>query len=486
MKKVTKLSLVALMALGTAAYAEEVKKDAGLKVSGKVTAWYQTMAHGGVSADKGLFIYDDVYGNDWANVGAMLRVSGAASDHVDIGVALQGVTTMGTENFLASAETASGAYPSTTGLQSLSGSAGFPFWLHELHFTYKVGNTHVKFGRQELDTPLVFTEAWNSTANSFEAAVLTNTDLPATTIEALWIAKGNGAGDTLHSAPQVFGTEAGYSTFMAYNLDGDATGYSPLDSNDSKGGMFAVGVKNKTLSFMPITAYYYSAPDAVQAYWTQGDLSLKDMIGMDVSAQGIIAGIAPQGKVDTYLKADNGGDKAGTATGFTHAVAGKVAANIAGVALRVALSKTTAGNIPVANMGTNYKKTKLPTASIFNDGMVAAQPNTFAMLIGAGYKVAGINIGASYGSYTIGTNSGFDQINTNVGGPASMGYIVQQKIGAATTMSEIDVSVSTKIQEFSIAAHYINLSNTYVPGGTAASYGTFGNNVVRIVVSESF
>jgi len=463
--KLSKLSLVAALALSTGLYAAD-----DMKVSGHVKLWYQTMDHGGID-DKGLFAYDSQYGNEWGNLGAQLKVSGGFNDHISYGVALNGVTTMGLENHFVGAETTRNNWATNSG--GVNGTSSQPFWFHEAFINYKAGNTNIVIGRQELDTPLAWTEKWNATSNSFEAVVALNTDVPDTTLVAAWISKGNGATANVLAAPQVFGAETQFNGYMRYSELGN------------RGGAVAVAAVNKSMSFMPVQAWVYHIPQIANAVWVQADASMKDMGPVNKAALQIIgASIGTQGMAEDALKSDlysNGNNK----TGDTTAVAAKISANIGMFGAYAAFSTISEGNLPVANTATNFKKTKLPTASIFSDGMVAAQPDTTSFKVGASANFGGAGtLAVSYGSYAVGENKGYQNTNVNSGGPASMGYIAQNIVQDDIDVSEIDVVYKTKIKDVNVAAMYINVDKTYVPGG--ANYGTYDNDIVRIVATLNF
>ena len=58
----------------------------------------------------------------------------------------------------------------------------------QAYLTYGIGNTSIKVGRQNLPkalSPFAFSEGWNVFKNSFEAALVVNTDIPDTTLVVL-------------------------------------------------------------------------------------------------------------------------------------------------------------------------------------------------------------------------------------------------------------------------------------------------------------
>ena len=147
--KLGRLSLIATLAIATAAQAAEIKYDdttavttvdksyvdkaieasKTLKFEGQLKLWYQTMDHGGLSngqADKGLFQRDPNQPNEWGNVEAQIGVSGQANDHLKYRVTAMTVTTMGMDQVVTAGQT---ARPSQFGASN--GYDAQPFWIHE-------------------------------------------------------------------------------------------------------------------------------------------------------------------------------------------------------------------------------------------------------------------------------------------------------------------------------------------------------------------
>jgi hypothetical protein len=457
-----------------------------MKLGGQFKLWYQTMDHDGID-DAGFFKYEKG-GNEWGNIEALININGQANDHLKYKMSLMTVSTLGLEgNFVASETTR----PSEVGASN--GTRPQPFWIHEAYLNYALNKTtSFQFGRMELDTPLAFTEKWNATANSFEALVMFNQDIPDTTLVAAWVSKGNGATSSLVHAPQVFGSEAKYSTYMAYDEVGNA------------GSALALAAINKSIPNTPVQVWFYNINDVAQAVWAQADTSI-DLGGMKMGVQLIGANVGARGKAEDLIKAnplawteenvvenddgtttDNNLLEQGEVrsdTGDTTALAMKVSTKIDMFSIYGAVSQIGEGNLPVANTATHFKKTKIPTASIFSDGMVAAQPDTTAWKVGGSVKFDGIgSISASYAGYNVGENEGYLNPNFKVGGPASMGVLAQNR-GEDIDLTELDLVFATKIKDVNLKAMYINVSKTYVPGGV---YGDESNQIIRLVGTLKF
>lgn len=518
--KISRLSLVAALALSSCAFAFDITQH-DIKIDGNVKLWYQTMDHQGID-DKGMFQFDAGENgsktapsrNEWGNVSAQIRLNGKANDHLTYGATINGVTSMGFNGHITGAET---TRTEDDGLISAAetGKTQIPFWFHEIFADYKSGNTNYKLGRQELDTPLAFTEKWNATSNSFEAFVVTNRDVKDTAIIGAWVSKGNGTGNSFSSAPQVFGATNTFNNYMGYSTYTNVYGVSStgtvnttlplgrIETNINPGGMLLIGAKNNSIKNIPLQAWYYNTPDVMQALWLQADVKPQDFGFLKKTGFQVIgAGIGTNGTIQKYLEAGRF-DAAQRKTDDTYAGAAKVSTTLGMLDTFAAFSQTTKGNLPVANTATNYKKTMLPTQSIFSDGMVAAQPDTTACMFGAGTKIgADSSLKLTYAHYEVGSNRGYFQPNAAIGGPASFGWIANWR-NEDMKINEVDVVFSTKYKDITISPMYIYVDNTYVPGYTTAAnlgsnfsgrsgasadrnYGTHANHIVRIVATLTF
>lgn len=453
-----------------------------MKAVGHIKLWYQTMDHGGVAGgDGGFFNRQTTAANEWMSVSAHLKVTGDVSDTFSYGTAVQGASSMGTNSYIAAAEA---VRPVSTGD---AGSEKIPFWFSEMYGIYTTGNTKIKMGRMELDTPMAYTEKWNAVTNTFEAVTVVNTDIPDTKVMGMWISKGNGATAKFDEAPQVFGAEETFNGYMQYDDNNS--------NNISRAGMLVAGVKNNSISNIPLQAWYYLAPDSVQAFWLQADVKTNALGFLKKPTLNLIG--AGNGTTGALQSAIEGGTTFGntqTDTKDTYALAAKISTAIAGITIYGAGSKTTAGNLPVANTATNYKKTRLPTASVFNDGMVAAQPSTTSFKVGASTKFGkSSGLALSYGNYTVGKNTGYMQPNQKSGGPASGGWLANNR-GEDLDMNEFDLILSTKYKNIKMKAIYVYLDKTYVPGtgdgssvtSPTSTYGTDDNHILRLIASLQF
>ena len=218
MKKALLLSVIAstmIMAGGDIAPVEpvvevEAPAPSGWTFTGQGVVYYQTADELGAGVDARSLLDDE---SSSANAGVSLK-----AENKDIigglgaGVKLVGVGTLDLQGDIGVVsnvmETADG---------TLNGGA-----ITELYLTYGIGNTLVKVGRQELPkalSPLAFSESWNVFANTFEAAVVINSDIPNTTLVGAWVRSANTHTD-LGQFDDILGSDDGvYMLTAAYAAD---------------------------------------------------------------------------------------------------------------------------------------------------------------------------------------------------------------------------------------------------------------------------
>jgi len=253
------MSLIAALALTANMYAVD-----NVKVNGSAKLFYGTMDSDKAGAAD-MFDKDASYGDAALELG----VTADLTEGVSAGATFNAVSTLGLENNLVSGtwSNAHGASGST-GASYLGGAqVDDASWFSEAWIAGTALDTTVKVGRQELDTPLAFTEKWGIDKNTFEAAVVINKSVPDTTIVAAWVGKSNGSADD----------EAG----IINSLDAAAAGYVAEGgkfNTFAKDGAYAFAVVNN--SFKPVTAqaWYYDLQGLAKAYWLQADLNMDGIL----------------------------------------------------------------------------------------------------------------------------------------------------------------------------------------------------------------
>jgi len=405
--KLGKLSLVAVMALGTSAFAID-----NVKVNGEAKVWYQTSelsGTGNTAAEREMDMFDNT-SNSMAEVALTLSATADLAQNLSAGISAVALSTLGLENNLV------GQVPSARIDANGSASAN-PLddqgWVRELYLAYTLGKTTAKIGRQELNTPLAFTEKWNIVDNTFDAIVLLNNDIQDTTLVGAWVGKDNGSAvsnTTVNNGGK-------FSTF-AY------------------GGAYAVGVINKSLPNTTVQGWYYDVlsgttdvRNGVDAYWLQADAKLMDNM-IELGAQ--FANIDPKasGAKDTSIYAV----KAGVNVANSNIYAAYSSADDTGDAT----SATGGGStVNFSNVATG-DKSMIYTAlgSIYMDGEHTTKSDTDAWKIGASTKmVPGMTLSASYGEAETDGNgfaagkadySAWDVIANGMVGPVGLTAIYTQ------------------------------------------------------------
>lgn len=267
--RLTKLSLIAAMLIGSTAFAIE-----NTKVSGNAKLYYGTQDSDATNAPD-MFSKDSGYTNFSAHLGLTTDLTKGIS----AGVGAQVVTTLGVEHNLVSkvwsnAHTVAGS----TGASFAGGAqVDSAMWMDEVWLAGSAFDTTLKIGRQTLDTPLAFTETWGVDRNTFEAVVLINQSIKDTTLVATSIGKSNGSADDRASL-----REGGAGNLN--DISATAAGYVAADgvfSTFGSQGTYAFGVVNNSIKPLTLQAWYYDMVQLAEAYWLQADLNM----------DGILAGV---------------------------------------------------------------------------------------------------------------------------------------------------------------------------------------------------
>ncbi|MDD5359903.1 MAG: hypothetical protein PHI79_06230 [Sulfurovaceae bacterium] len=237
MKKALLLSVIAstmIMAGGDIAPVEpEVVAPApvaesGWKFSGQGVLYYETNDDWN-SNSRSFFDQE----SSRANAGIQLT---ATNDNlisgVGFGVQLNGIGTLGLEE-----NVVSGVMQSAD--SNLNGG-----YVSQLYLTYGINNTSFKVGRQELPkalSPFAYSEDWNVFKNTFDAALVVNTDIPNTTFVGAWV------------------RDANYNGYGANMND-----FNKLNGND---GVWMLTAQNKSIENLILTGSLYYANDYANILW---------------------------------------------------------------------------------------------------------------------------------------------------------------------------------------------------------------------------
>jgi hypothetical protein len=305
-----------------------------------------------------------------------------------------------------------------------TGSTDTQGQVSQASLTAKAGKTTVVVGRQELNTPLAFTEKWNVVKNTFDAAVVQNNDIENTTLVGAWVGNHNGVSNL---------GVAGTSGNLVTSLGQTAT----LKSFDSLGGngAYAVGAISKAVPDTTLQAWYYNVVDVAKATWLQADTK--------------VAGNVTLGAQYATMNPD----AAGVGTSSIWAV--KAGTEVAGVNVYGAYSSADKdGALGFANVSTG-DKTMIYTGldSIYMDGVVT-RPGNDTFKVGASKELSGVKLATSY------TDCSSDT--------------------AANEIKGWDVSASTKVGGATVQAIYTSFDTE------TATYAGKDRDTLRLVGSYKF
>lgn len=432
--KIAKLSLVAAMMLGSCAYAVD-----NVKVNGEAKLWYQTTEYGGDAATQGQkdakFFHkggdnagsDDKptrAANSIANTMLNVGVTMDLLPNLSMGASATALSTLGLDGNLVS-----GVPSNTQGVRdgkdgrAANGESATDeqWWMRELWLAYTMGKTTAKIGRQELNTPLAFTEKWNVVDNTFDAVVLMNQDIADTTLVGAFVGKTNSA------------------------QNGGTVTYDGRFNSFADHGAVAFGAINKSVPNTTLQAWYYDVTSLADAVWLQGDTKLID-------------GMLELGGQFAHMDPDNGNtaNKNVGSGKSTNIAAGKVALNVVNSTFYAAYSQAFKGDNSTnfSNVATG-DKSNIYTAmgSIYFDGEHTTRSDTKAWKIGASTKaVPGVTLSTSYAQAKQGDNDG--RRTGAVAGVANSRH----------DFAAFDFIAATKVGPVDLTAIYTNYKIKYVDG----------------------
>ena len=239
--KFTKMSLVAALLVGSSAFAIE-----NTKVSGDAKLYYDTTSSS---------LKND---NSAAQAALSLDVTTDLLANISAGTKITALSTLGLEGQLVGK-----VWEATNGVND-------SWMVNELWLATTVGKTTGKIGRMSLDTPLVFSETWSIVANTFEAAVVINQDVPDTTLVGAYVG-GTNSGGPLGTHPGMAGVIAPIA---------NETTFSQFYK-----GAYAAGIVNNSFKPLTVQAWYYQATHLTSAYWLEADLNCQKVEGLTAGLQ---------------------------------------------------------------------------------------------------------------------------------------------------------------------------------------------------------
>lgn len=280
-----RFSIIAALALTTStSFAADSLETAFTKgkVNGNLQAWYINDSFTAGQAANGTSAAQNTAGNPKARAqGAVGGVLGYVTDPY---YGINGGATFISSNLLGQNTNAGnnqGVYTSYTSsvVSSLDYNSNT---LSEAYVQGTYGKTTAKVGEQFLDTPLATSlEGARIFQSSFKAGVLTNTDIPDTTLIAAYV---NGM---LTRTSSVYYSASPSSVPGSVGATNNAQasinlGYQGMDTvafgnaaNAVSGGannpVWAVAAINKSLPGLTAQAWFYQATNVLNAWWFQGD-----------------------------------------------------------------------------------------------------------------------------------------------------------------------------------------------------------------------
>ncbi len=239
------MSLVAALLVGSSAFAID-----NVKASGDAKIYYSTSDAGNI----------DLFNKNgaMAQAAASLSLSADLTEGISTGTKATVLSTLGLEQQLVM-----GVWEATNGTQD-------SMIMNELWIAGTAGKTTGKIGRMALDTPLVFTETWSIVENTFEAAVVINQDIPATTLVGAYVGGSNGT-----DSPTTMGAN---SVVGPVNNAGLVPGLQETTFHQFYKGAYAAGAVNNSWAPLTAQAWYYDATTVASAYWLQADLNMDGIL----------------------------------------------------------------------------------------------------------------------------------------------------------------------------------------------------------------
>ena len=379
MRKIILSVAVAAMALSTTASALE-----DIKVNGQAKLWYE-------SNDAGK---NNLFEGDTDATGELVFKLGVTGKQGNVGF---GATIYQTTDLGLTGEALNG---------TRSNVANEDMFVGEAYVTAPMGSmASLKLGKQELNTPYLFTETWNALPNTFDAAVVTVKPMADLSLVAMYVGQDNTDGSL---------------------KVGTLTGDNEV-SNEIYGGALVAGVlyKNSTFdaNFWYTNVGNYDLPTAT-ATTTMGET----LSAFYLDAGTKVADVA----LRAYATTVDGSDSEKS----TEAYALSAGVKVGSFDLFAAASTVTDdGDHTVANISTANKKSFLPTEGVYTDGLYVAQQDSTAFKVKASTKFGSTGVALQA------VNNSSDKLST-ISGNDYKSY----------ETTEVDLFLTDKFGDFSTTA----------------------------------
>jgi len=384
MKKALLLSVVAstmIMAGGDIAPVEPVvvaEEVSGWDFSGQAVLYYQTRdvwGNGSLFEQGNLADGGNRVGNSIASAG--IQLSAVNKDlfyGIGAGAELSGLGALGLDNEIVNGVVQSAADRSggDNGLDDAE--------ITQLYLTYGIGNTSLKVGRQLLPkalSPFAFSEGWSVFKNTFEAALIVNTDITDTVLVGAYVYRSN----------------------SIFNL-GEWSDISAVGgAAAAEDGVWMLTAANKSIENLTLTGTWYFASDMVVGAADANVLWGDAKYGFGENMYGLVLGVQGGAVLtDEPLIGGAGGLQIQDTTAF----GAKIGGNFEYFDASIAYSSVDDGTVNIENFGTNVK-TPLYTQLIFNQNTIKRDSDT--IVVRAGIKGLGGKFGIAYNYSDLGNTA---------------------------------------------------------------------------------
>ena len=430
MKK-TLVSIAAASLIVSSAMAAD--KGIDIVTTGQAVVYYETKASNATGADD---LFDQ--NTAQANYGIQLNLDADLKNGFTFGSQLSYLGTAGLEKNLVS-----NTRQSTTAVGTMDTIAD-EVALTKIFIAKKVGNTTVKVGRQALPmslSPLAYSEGWNVFQNTFEAALVVNSDIPDTLVVGAYVGQSNGV------------SGANFATFNDLRVATDDSGTVGVD-----GTAYMLTVQNTSIPMTTVTGSYYSLAkiattlEGADALWADVAIADKSLpMGLKIGLQA--GSIMPE----SSALADT--------TAFGIKVGLAPVENLTLCAAYTSVDGDDAKpQAAIKNTGTGVK-TPLFTQMIYNQDAIALDANTFMLK-------------ASYNTGDYGTI--IAQGTSTTAGHSNLMNRTVASVEKDTDYTDLELVYKVKVSGMDLMAAYIN-RNWSEKSGTADE-----ENAVRIVARYNF
>lgn len=406
MRKIILSAAVAAMALSTTASALE-----DIKVNGQAKLWYETNDVGVGANSNSLF--ENKAGGTSGEIVFKLGVTGKQGN-VGFGATIYQTTDLGLTGEALTA--------------TRSDTTDSDMFLGEVYVTAPMGSmTSLKLGRQELNTPFLFTETWNALPNTFDAAVVTVKPMAELSLVAMYVGADNTNG--------ILATDG-------WKVDGETR-------TDIYGGALVAGALYKDSAFD--ANFWYTNIGNYNGISVTPTTSGETLSAYYLDAGTKVADVA----LRAYATTVDGSDSAKS----TEAYALSAGTKVGDFDLFAAASTVTDdGDHTVANISTANKKSFLPTEGVYTDGLYVAQQDSTAFKVKASTKLGSTGIAL--------------QVVDNSNDTATL---------AAKETTEVDLFLTDKFGDFSTTA--ILMHRDFKDNATD---NTSGGIYARFIVALNF